>query len=189
MSAQKLEMRFDPRTVRHLGLKMYSHLPAALSEIISNSYDAYATKVGVILHENNGRPESIIIMDDGIGLSFSEVNEKFLVIGRNRRDDKPLANPPFKRYPTGKKGLGKLALFGVAKTITIETVKNGHMTEFVLDYDDLTSSTGQYFPKILNNDKATDKPNGTRLTLTNLKRKSSFDVSNLIDNISRIFIF
>ena len=66
---QKLEMKFDPRTVRHLGLKMYSHLPAALSEIISNSYDAYAKKVGVILRENKGRPESIIIMDDGVGLS------------------------------------------------------------------------------------------------------------------------
>ena len=189
MTAQNLKMRFDPRTVRHLGLKMYSHLPAALSEIISNAYDAYATKVGVILKENKGSPESIIIMDDGIGLSFSDINEKFLVIGRNRRDDEPLNNPLFKRKPTGKKGLGKLALFGVARTITIETVQKGKCTEFVLDYDVLTASKGDYPPTILKNNVDTDKPDGTKLTLTNLKRKSKFDVSGLIDSLSRIFIF
>lgn len=77
MTVQNLKMRFDPRTVRHLGLKMYSHLPAALSEIISNAYDAYATKVGVILKENKGSPESIIIMDDGIGYHFQKLMRSF----------------------------------------------------------------------------------------------------------------
>ena len=47
MSSSELEMKFDPKTVKHLGLKMYSTLPAAVSEIISNSYDAYAKQVGV----------------------------------------------------------------------------------------------------------------------------------------------
>jgi len=190
MTDTSLEMRFDPQTVRHLGLKMYSQLPAALAEIISNSYDAYATKVGVVLKEESGSPVSIVVMDDGIGLSFSEINEKFLVIGRNRRVmDTEVKDPPFQRKPTGKKGLGKLALFGVAKTITIETRKDGLLNEFILDYDVLVSSHGTYNPIATKINEPTDKSSGTSVTLTNLKRKSSFDTENLIDNLSRIFIF
>lgn len=191
MSDNKLEMRFDPQTVRHLGLKMYSHLPAALAEIISNSYDAYARRVGLILKSDGKKPSSITITDDGIGLTFDEINEKFLVIGRNRREDeKPSTPPPFDRKPTGKKGLGKLALFGVARTITIETVKDGYLNEFVLDYADLLETKGAaYSPKTIQVNVKSTKANGTKVTLTNLKRKSQFDTEGLIDSLSRIFIF
>lgn len=68
-------------------------------------------------------------------------------------------------------------------------MQKGKCTEFVLDYDVLTASKGDYPPTILKNSVDTDKPDGTKLTLTNLKRKSKFDVSGLIDSLSRIFIF
>ena len=45
MSESPLEMRFDPQTINHLGLRMYSTLPPALAEIVSNSYDADAENV------------------------------------------------------------------------------------------------------------------------------------------------
>lgn len=190
MPSADLEMRFDPKTVKHLGLKMYSTLPAALSEIISNSYDAYAKQVGVWLyHDKSGKPDQIVVLDDGIGLSLDEINTKFLVIGRNRRDEQPSEQPPFQRSPTGKKGLGKLALFGIAKTITISTIKNGFLNEFELDYDKLTNSEGVYNPDILKKNEQTTKPTGTRVTLTNLKRKSAFNADAVADSLSKIFIF
>jgi len=191
MNDHTLEMTFDPLTVKHLGMKMYSHLPAALSEIISNSYDAYATKVSVkLFHSKGEKPYKIEIQDDGIGLTFDEINEKFLIIGRNRRNENEEdIEPPFERKPTGKKGLGKLALFGVAKAITIETVKDGLLNEFTLDYETLIHSENSYEPEINCENKKTAKSNGTKVTLKNLKRKSSFDTENLIDNFSRIFIF
>ena len=68
MVESPFEMRFDPLTVKHLGLKMYSQLPAALAEIVSNSYDAYATKVALILREKSGSPISIEIKDNGLSL-------------------------------------------------------------------------------------------------------------------------
>ena len=190
MSSSELEMKFDPKTVKHLGLKMYSTLPAAVSEIISNSYDAYAKQVGVWLHHDKlGKPDKIVVLDDGIGLSFEEINSKFLIIGRNRREDTKTESPPFNRPPTGKKGLGKLALFGIAKTITIRTVKNGLLNEFELDFDKLTTSDGVYNPDIVRKDEKTDMPNGTKVSLTKLKRKSAFDARNVADNLSKIFIF
>lgn len=190
MSETPFEMRFDPQTIKHLGLRMYSTLAPALAEIVSNSYDADSTNVTVRLIEDKGRPIKIIIKDDGIGMSYEEINNKFLIIGRNRRDDEgdePSAK--YKRLPTGKKGLGKLALFGLAKTITVTTIQAGKQNEFVLDWDDLMAAIGSYCPKatIINQDTKSD--DGTIISMTGLKRKTPFDFIGLADSLSRIFLF
>ena len=190
MNELPLELKFDPQTIKHLGVRMYSTLPPALAEIISNSYDADANKVTVTLTEEGGKPKEIKVTDDGKGLSLKEINEKFLVIGRNRRaDEGDIPSTKYKRLPTGKKGLGKLALFGLAKTITIQTIQDGKLNEFVLDWDDLNAAHGTYQPKATQINQKTDGANGTVITLTNLKRESPFDFSGLADSLSRIFIF
>ena len=190
MNESQFEMRFDPQTIKHLGLRMYSTLPPALAEIISNSYDADAKIVTVSLIEEKGVPTEIKIKDDGVGLSFNEINSKFLVIGRNRRDDDgDVPSPKYKRLPTGKKGLGKLALFGLAKTITIVTVQDGKLNELVLDWDDLMSAKGAYRPTPKRINESTNYKNGTLIKLSGLKRKSQFDISGLADSLSKLFIF
>lgn len=184
------EMRFDPQTIKHLGLRMYSTLPPALAEIISNSYDADSTDVTVSLEEDDGVPTTIRVEDDGSGLSFDDINNKFLVIGRNRRaeeDDNP--SPKYGRLPTGKKGLGKLALFGLASTITVVTRKDGKLNEFILDWEDLNAARGAYRPRAARVDEDCQSPDGTIIRLTGLKRKSAFDAIGLADSLSRIFVF
>lgn len=97
------EMRFDPHTIEHLGVKMYSTLPPALAELISNAYDADSENV-VLKFLEIGNNKSISIKDDGTGMSSTDIQQRFLVIGRNRRKhdgDKP--SPRFGRYATGKK--------------------------------------------------------------------------------------
>ena len=64
MAESSLEMRFDPQTIKHLGLRMYSTLPPALAEIVSNSYDADAENVVITLSKRDGSPEKIKIEDD-----------------------------------------------------------------------------------------------------------------------------
>ena len=49
MIDDKLFMSFDPNTIQHLGIKMYSNLPAAIAELVANSYDADARKVEIDL--------------------------------------------------------------------------------------------------------------------------------------------
>ena len=183
-------MRFDPHTIKHLGVRMYSTLTPALAEIISNSYDADATNVTVTLIQEKNGPKEIKVEDDGMGLSYDEINNKFLVIGRNRRDDVgDVPSPRYKRYSTGKKGLGKLALFGLANTITILTIQNGKLNEFVLDWDDLMAATGNYQPRATIINENTSKADGTIITMSGLKRITPFDFTGLADSLSRIFIF
>mgnify|MGYP003081738722 FL=1 len=79
-------MKFDPNVITHLGIQMYSTLPPVISELISNAYDADATEVKIYLNDKD-QEKSIIIEDNGHGMSFDEINDKFLLIGRNRRKD------------------------------------------------------------------------------------------------------
>jgi len=190
MTESPFEMRFDPQTIKHLGVRMYSRLAPALAEIISNAYDADANNVTIALIEENGIPKEIRIEDDGTGISHDEINSKFLVIGRNRRDDE--GDKPSKKYnrlPTGKKGLGKLALFGLAKTITISATQSGIQNQFVLDWDDLIAARGSYQPRATSINTVTSDADGTVITMTGLKRKTAFDFIGLADSLSRIFIF
>jgi uncharacterized protein (TIGR02391 family) len=184
-----LELKFDPKTIEHLGVKMYSTLPPALAEIISNAYDADASEVVVEFLEQNGTPTAITITDNGAGMSLDDIQTKFLVIGRNRRQvdgDKPSVK--FQRLPTGKKGLGKLALFGIAKSITVDTVQNKLRNRFHLNYEDLLASNEVYSPKIDITDRETTSDSKTIIQLNELKRRSSFDLEAIADSLARIFI-
>lgn len=189
MPDSPFEMRFDPRTIKHLGVRMYSTLPPALAEIVANAYDADASRATVSLREDDGRPVEITITDDGEGLTRQDINDKFLVVGRNRRDDDHDGlSPKYGRKRVGKKGLGKLALFGLASTITITTRRGGLLNEFVLDWNSLTTASGIYKPLAQRVDEPTTESDGTKVSLTGLKRKTSFDPEGLADALSRLFV-
>lgn len=186
---EEFELRFDPKTIEHLGVKMYSTLPPALAELISNAYDADAGKVLLGFEEQENAPKSILISDDGDGMNANDIQDRFLVIGRNRRaDDGDEPSQTRGRLPTGKKGLGKLALFGLAHTITITSRKNGNECKFKLDWNRLITSVGAYKPEIIHIDQPTEEKNGTRIRLSSLKRVSPFDIEGLANSLSKIFI-
>jgi uncharacterized protein (TIGR02391 family) len=122
-------------------------------------------------------------------MSLKDIQEKFLVIGRNRRQvegDTPSAR--YGRLATGKKGLGKLALFGLAKEISVETVKGGLRNRFRLNWDDLLASSDTYNPQIIETDKEVTQSPKTIIQLNDLKRRSPFDLEAIADSLSRIFI-
>lgn len=182
----KLVMTFDPQTIEHLGVKMYSQLPNAIAELIANSYDAEALNVHIRLTDTDTE-KSIAIVDDGIGMSFDEVNENFLRIGRKRREKDNGMSPNGLRKVAGRKGLGKLAFFGIGDTIQIKTNSKGKCVEFYMNWNEiLHSKTNNYEPKYKESDC---KPanHGTTIILTDLKRKTGFNVEELASSISRLF--
>lgn len=125
----KLHMSFDPLVIDDLGAKLYSTLPPVLAELIANGYDACAKEIFIDLNNNKETGKEIIVFDKGVGMSFGEVNEKYLRIGRKRRDY-PKKDKKCERQPIGKKGLGKLAFFGISAKAEIETVQNNKKTSF-----------------------------------------------------------
>lgn len=183
-------MKFDPNVITHLGIQMYSTLPPVISELISNAYDADATEVKIYLNDKD-QEKSIIIEDNGHGMSFDEINDKFLLIGRNRRkDDQSDKSKSGKRWVIGKKGIGKLAFFGIATQVEISTIQNYLKTTFLLNWDDIQSqraNTGIYHPKILESDISVKQKSGTTIKLTKIKRKTGFSAQDLALSLSKAF--
>lgn len=188
MGSTKLKMSFDPHTIEHLGVKMYSQLPNAIAELIANSYDAESPDVHIILTDNE-KGKSIAVVDSGVGMTFEEINENFLRIGRRRRESDNGLSPNGLRKVTGRKGLGKLAFFGIGDTIQITTKKNGFSTTFTMNWNDIiNSTTSEYEPKY-KQEPCESQEHGTTIVLSNLKRKTSFDVDGLANSLSKLFDF
>ena len=137
--AQPFRMEFDVHTIKHLGLQMYSTLPPVIGELVANAWDANATKVEITIPEVpiDERTSEIVIVDDGIGMTDQDIREKYLVVGRDRREkERSDRTPdPLLRKIMGRKGIGKFSAFGVAREIEIESVKDGRCSRFVMDYD------------------------------------------------------
>ena len=192
----ELRMTFDPNTIQHLGLKMYSQLPTAIAELVANAYDACASKVEIKLLDD-GENKSIVVSDDGSGMSFEELNKQFLIIGRNRRDY-GLKETECNRIASGKKGLGKLALFGIGGVIEIETTRRGseESTTFSMVWDDISSwdrvTKGPDYKPTFKRTEISKNSHGTTITIRDLKRKTGIDDIYLKDtatSLSRLFNF
>ena len=192
--SRELKMTFDPNTIQHLGIKMYSYLPAAIAELVANAYDADAREVHIRLFNTDKDGKSIIVEDDGHGMSFDEVNSYFLNIGRNRRSEN-LKNSPGGRIATGKKGLGKLALFGIGSEILVSTKKyrESKRINFTLNWVDLKNWDREKFGpdyKPSFEEMVDDiEKKGTIIKISQLKRHSDFSVEELSKSLSRMFNF
>jgi uncharacterized protein (TIGR02391 family) len=189
MSEKKsLKMSFDPNTIKHLGVNMYSTMPSALAELIANAYDADASIVKVSLLDN-AQGKSVEVIDDGTGMSFDEINDCFLKVGRNRRNEGQEWSPSGRRRATGKKGLGKLAFFGITNKIIVNTSKAGenYQTTFSMDWDELTDQQASEYEPKFSIETAGTAQHWTKVSLVQIKRKSAFDGTGLAISIAKLF--
>ena len=170
----ELRMTISLNVLEHLGINLYSNVPAVLSEIVANAWDADADEVHIEWDRNSGR---ITIQDDGIGMMPDDINDRFLNVGYCRRDDQP--GPTAKgRIPMGRKGIGKLSAFSIAETIDVETVKDGWKSAFRMQVEKIREAVkgeegnGTYKPELLPIDRISFT-NGTRITLDDIRRRQT----------------
>ena len=180
MNSNRLSLTFDSRTIGDLGVKMYTRLPHALAESISNAYDADAKNVTISIQQGGNSVEYIKIEDDGVGMSRDDLEHHFLVVGRKRRKEDGDNLTPGGRRITGRKGLGKLAMFGIANVVEVRTVKGGKLSIFEMDWDVIEKSESNDCFFIMKENKApTQENNGTIITLTKIKRKTESKIKKL----------
>jgi hypothetical protein len=105
----------------HLGRNLYRSFVTVLGEAISNAWDADAHNVWIYVDKEAG---SLYIKDDGVGMSRTDFQNKFLKVGYSKRKSgvKSAAGRPF----IGRKGIGKLALLSCASKITVISRVKGH---------------------------------------------------------------
>lgn len=83
MNSNIIEFSIANKAATHLGRKLYNSNPPALAELVANSYDAYATKVNIVINNNY-----IYVIDNGKGLSIDELRDKYAKIGRSKVSEK-----------------------------------------------------------------------------------------------------
>lgn len=126
MSEQgSLKWRFDVSTFRLIGRDLITDRITALFELVKNSYDANAQNV-IVSFENVAAGEDgavIAIEDDGYGMSFADIRDKWMVIGTSSKRKEPYTPEPFHRKCVGEKGIGRFAVDKLGDNVSIITKK------------------------------------------------------------------
>ncbi len=193
-------MTISRMTVDKLGVKLYDRVSAVLSELIANSYDADATLVKVEapmgellanLSESNlvDRGFAVTVVDNGIGMTPGQVNDFYLKVGKERRKDpkRGALSKLFKRKVMGRKGIGKLAPFGICFQIEVITsggevvdgtnpngkkAKGYKTAHLILNRDGILKETDDdYFPDVGKLDGSVRPTRGTAIVLRNFAHR------------------
>lgn len=140
---------------------------------------------------------TIKISDDGHGMTAHEIQNYFLAITRNRREDGKggitnIYTESGKRKVMGRKGVGKLAGFGAAGHIKVESKCAGqtYSTSFEMDYDEIKNNTELAAAKFkANYAEGLEKDSHfTIITLSKLRCDSMKPTQETINNtLSRTF--
>jgi hypothetical protein len=203
------------RTLEHFGVQMYKRRTVAIAELVANCWDAGAKEVFIEVPTTNYNQATshIVIRDTGFGMSFDDVQQAYLVLGRNRRkaggaevelpldfnEIKPIETPSSsdlkpsskKRRVMGRKGIGKLAGFGLAQQMTVTTWKGDKGLEFYLNLNELKLDDNASEAVPIKWKWITPKPehgsSGTIVSMQILKHKTSIDVPELRMSLARRF--
>ena len=170
-------MNISNTVLYHLGINLYSNIPAVLSEVVANSWDADATNVRIKIEK-----DIITITDDGHGMTLNDINDKYLLVGYPRRIHNEAVTDRYKRKVMGRKGIGKLSLFSIAETVTVETFKKGEgnkederngfvMSKQAIDNHIEEKNEQPYEPEPLSESDIEITEEGTRIVLTDLKKR------------------
>ena len=166
-------MTVDLNVLDHLGINLYSNIAAVLTEAVANAWDADAQSIEITIDSD---AEWIEIVDDGIGMTVADMNEKYLRVGYRRReeDDTHGRTTAKGRQVMGRKGLGKLSLFSIANLIDVQSAKDGQSHGLRMSVDGIHKSVENkepfYRPDPLPAGEVT-VTKGTKIVLRDIKRQ------------------
>lgn len=123
--------------VKHFGRNLYTSNPPAIAELVANSWDAYSENCYIYNNENDN---SLLILDDGIGMNDEELINRYAISGTEKNTSLIRKPHSLKERPyMGRKGIGKFSSFSLGESYNIYT-KSDEDTEWkkiVLRYDEL----------------------------------------------------
>lgn len=198
--SDRYTMTISRMTVDKLGVKLYDKVSAVMAELVANAYDADATEVEVIAPMGEylatkregvviDRDYQIEVRDNGAGMTPDEINEFYLFVGGERRNDPKRGDVSkrFGRKVMGRKGVGKLAPFGICEQIEVLSsggeltsgvdvngkTTNGYLTaHLILDRKAILSDEAiPYHPKPGHLDGTLRNERGTVLTLSQFSQR------------------
>lgn len=125
----------------------------AIFELVKNSYDAYATKVEITFEEDR-----IIIADNGKGMTFDDVRNKWLFLGfsakKDGSEDERGKNASYrdriKRHYAGAKGIGRFSCDRLGQRLVLSTKDetSSKITQIFVDWSEFERNQRTEFAEI-----------------------------------------
>ena len=167
-----------------VGKDLITNDNVAIFELVKNSYDAYATKVEIRFSDNE-----IIIADNGKGMSFDDLKNKWLFLGYSAKKDgtedadnedkQKSYRDKIKRHYAGAKGIGRFSCDRLGKHLSLTTKSDNSQTveTIIVDWTDFEVDQKKEFAQIdvehISQEKVTpifplDSETGTILKISDL---------------------
>lgn len=175
-----IQFKFSYLALKLLGKNLYSNAWAALSELVANGLDANANNVYVYIDMRNKRKSTIEVFDDGQGMTYEELRDKYVHIGRNRRADQENADNVM-----GRKGIGKLAALYLSRHYYVSSKKiDSELITYEMDFSEEKESSNDESPQMIltqftafNNKEFLDFSHGTMIRMEDVDLKGYADIS------------
>ena len=184
-ASKKYTLQIELGVLDHLASNLYSNVPAVMTEMVANAWDADATEVEISVDLNAGKIE---VSDNGFGMSAKDINKKFLTVGYRKREEPEGDLTPGGRPVMGRKGVGKLAPFSIAESIAVYSRNKNEKSGLLMTTEGIREAKQRrrpYHPTVRDSSPLIPKI-GTRIVLAELKMER-FRRPNLRERLARRF--
>lgn len=160
----------------------------AILELVKNAYDADAENVHIRLIFQNEKV-NISINDDGHGMSYSVVTQKWMVPSTADKLRQKLSRYK-KRALQGRKGIGRYAASILGDELFLQTTEKESLitTELLINWDDFTSD--QKFLEdvdiLIESYKQSNVSSGTKLNIIGDKIWTDRELDELVSSLKRM---
>ena len=128
----RIFFNFSYFALKLLGKGLYSNPWTAIAELVANGLDAKASCVRILIDMSNKKNSTIEIFDNGTGMTYSDLAQKYVLIGKNKREDVDLDDFS-KNNVMGRKGIGKLAALYLSSSYYLISKSSNNETAWFFD--------------------------------------------------------
>ena len=164
----------DAGVIDRLGKELVARPETAVSELVKNSYDADAKNVDITFIDSDEEGGTLIIEDDGVGMTREELIKGFMTISSTGKIHNPLSQL-YNRKRAGRKGIGRFSVqrLGTSLIITSFNKNDEHGIKVSIKWEEYQNDKNllgisnkiELIPK--------EKDSGTTLVIAGLREKWS----------------
>lgn len=144
-----VELSIDYQIIEHFSKHLYGSSNKAVEELVSNSFDAFATNVYIYL-PGKFTADHVIVWDDGTAMNTTGFKQLWWIARSPKEDnaERIVKERGKERKMIGKFGIGKLASYAVGKRITHLCRRGDQFLLVSIDYKEIDGEAGK--PRVSN---------------------------------------
>lgn len=131
-----IDVSIGYRIINLFSAGLYSSPNKAIEELVSNSFDAMASRVDLLIPASPQPDSSIWVVDDGESMDMAGLTDLWKIAESRKRDAPSTVRPPI-----GKFGIGKLATYVLARDLTYLACRDGGVLAVTMRYGEIKPET------------------------------------------------